>query len=36
MKGLELLLASGYRFEIKQLLFADDNALYTVADSEEN
>ena len=32
-KGLELLSASGGRFEINQLLFADDTAL--VADSEE-
>ena len=32
-KGLELLSANGGRFEIKQLLFADDTAL--VADSEE-
>ena len=33
-KGLELLRANGARFEINQLLFADDAAL--VADSEEN
>ena len=32
-KGLELPSANGGRFEIKQLLFADDTAL--VADSEE-
>ena len=32
-KGLELLSANGGRFEITQLLFADDTAL--VADSEE-
>ena len=32
-KGLELLSANGGRFEINQLLFADDNAL--VGDSEE-
>ena len=32
-KGLELLSANGDRFEINQLLFADDTAL--VADSEE-
>ena len=32
-KGLELLSANGNRFEINQLLFADDTAL--VADSEE-
>ena len=32
-KGLELLSANGGRFEINQLLFADDPAL--VADSEE-
>ena len=32
-KGLELLSANGGRFEINQLLFADDTAL--VADSEE-
>ena len=32
-KGLELLSANGGRFEINQLLFADDAAL--VADSEE-
>ena len=32
-KGLELLTANGGRFEINQLLFADDTAL--VADSEE-
>ena len=32
-KGLELLNANGGRFEINQLLFADDTAL--VADSEE-
>ena len=32
-KGLELLSANGSRFEINQLLFADDTAL--VADSEE-
>ena len=32
-KGLELLSANGGRFEIKQLLFADDTAL--VADSEQ-
>ena len=32
-KGLELLSANGGRFEIKQLLFADDTAL--LADSEE-
>ena len=32
-KGLELLSASGGRFEINQLLFADNTAL--VADSEE-
>ena len=32
-KGLELLSANGARFEISQLLFADDTAL--VADSEE-
>ena len=33
-KGLELLRANSDRFEINQLLFADDTAL--VADSEEN
>ena len=33
VKGLELLSANGDRFEINQLLFADDTAL--VADSEE-
>ena len=33
VKGLELLSANGGRFEISQLLFADDTAL--VADSEE-
>ena len=33
-KGLELLSANGGRFEISQLLYADDTAL--VADSEEN
>ena len=33
VKGLELLSANGGRFEINQLLFADDSAL--VADSEE-
>ena len=33
-KGLELLSANGGRFEIKELLIADDTAL--VADSEEN
>ena len=33
-KELELLSANGGRFEIKQLLFADETAL--VADSEEN
>ena len=33
-KGLELLGANGGRFEINQLLFADDTAL--VADSEES
>ena len=32
-KGLELLLANGGRFEINQLLFANDTAL--VAGSEE-
>ena len=32
-KGLELLSANGDRFEINQLLFADDTAL--VADSED-
>ena len=32
-KGLELLSANGGRFEINQLLFADDTAL--VSDSEE-
>ena len=32
MKGLELLSANGGRFEINQLLFADDTAL--VANSE--
>ena len=32
-RGLELLSANGGRFEINQLLFADDTAL--VADSEE-
>ena len=32
-KGLELLSANGYRFEINKLLFADDTAL--VADSEK-
>ena len=32
-KGLEWLSANGGRFEISQLLFADDTAL--VADSEE-
>ena len=32
-KGLELLSANGGRFEINELLFADDTAL--VADSEE-
>ena len=32
-KGLELLIANGGRFEINQLLLADDTAL--VADSEE-
>ena len=32
-KGLELLSANGGRFEINQLLFADDTALVT--DSEE-
>ena len=32
-KGLELLSANGGRFEINQLLFANDTAL--VADSEE-
>ena len=32
-KGLELLNANGGRFEINQLLFADDTAL--VADSED-
>ena len=32
-KGLELLSANGGQFEIKQLLFADDTALW--ADSEE-
>ena len=32
-KGLELLSANGGRFEINQLLFADDRAL--VADSQE-
>ena len=32
-KGLELLSANGGRFEIKQLLFADDTA--PVADSED-
>ena len=32
-KGLELLSANGGRFEINQLLFADDTAL--VADSEK-
>ena len=32
-KGLELLSVNGGRFEIDQLLFADDTAL--VADSEE-
>ena len=34
-KGLELLNANGSRFEINQLLFTDDTALYIVADSEE-
>ena len=33
VKGLELLSTNGGRFEINQLLFADDTAL--VADSEE-
>ena len=33
MLGLELLTANGGRFEINQLLFADDTLL--VADSEE-
>ena len=33
MKGLELLITNGDRFEINQLLFEDDTAL--VADSEE-
>ena len=33
-KGLELLSANGARFEINQLLFADDSALVT--NSEEN
>ena len=33
VKGLELLSANGYRFEINQLLFSDDITL--VADSEE-
>ena len=33
VKGLELLSANGDRFEINQLLFADDTAL--MADSEE-
>ena len=33
-KGLELLSANGGRFEINQLLFADDTAL--LADSEES
>ena len=33
VKGMELLNANGSRFEINQLLFADDTAL--VADSEE-
>ena len=33
-KGLELLSVNGGRFEINQLLFADDTAL--VADSEKN
>ena len=32
-KGLELLSANGGRFEVNQLLFADDTAL--VADSDE-
>ena len=32
-KGLDLLSANGGRFEINQLLFADDTAL--VSDSEE-
>ena len=32
-KGLELLSANGSRFEINQLLFADDTAI--VAESEE-
>ena len=32
-KGLELLNANGVRFEINQLLFADDTAL--VADSDD-
>ena len=32
-KGLELLSANGSRFEINQLIFADDTAL--VVDSEE-
>ena len=32
-KGLELLSANGGRFDLNQLLFADDTAL--VADSEE-
>ena len=32
-KGLELLSANGGRFEINQLIFADDTAL--VADSED-
>ena len=33
VKGLELLSANGSRFEINQLIFADDTALVT--DSEE-
>ena len=33
-KGLELLRANGSRFQINQLLFADDRSLE--ADSEEN
>ena len=33
LKGLELLSANGGRFEVNQLLFADDTAL--VADSED-
>ena len=35
VKGLKLLSANGGRFEINQLLFADDTALVAVADSED-